>query len=83
MGRLTSRVNRLEQSRGQAGYCLLYTDAWSEEQLEAEITRLKQTYSSVLPILVDEDDLGESFAMTLSHEDALRELDDIEAARRP
>lgn len=83
MGRLTSRVNRLEQSRGQVGCCLLYTDAWSEEQLEAEITRLKQTYSSVLPMLVDGDDLVGSFPMTMSHEDALRELDDFEAARRP
>ena len=58
MGRLTSRLDKLEQSQGQGTYCLLYTDAWSEEQLVAEVERLKQTYSSVLPILVDEADLA-------------------------
>ncbi len=57
-GRLTNRVDKLEQSQGRGCHCLLYTDAWSKELLEAEVTRLKQTYSSVLPILVDEADLA-------------------------
>lgn len=57
-GRLSARVGKLEQSQGQGCYCLLYTDAWSQEQLNAEIARLRETYASVLPILVDEDDLA-------------------------
>ena len=57
MTKLETRIDRLEQARGQGTYCMLYTDTWSEEKLEAEVARLKQTYTSVLPILVDEDDL--------------------------
>ena len=56
--RLSNRVNKLEQSSGQGFSFLLYTDAWSQERLDAEIARLKETYDSVLPILLDEADLA-------------------------
>ena len=58
MSRLTNRVNKLEQSLGQGTHFLLYTNAWSDEQLAAEVERLKQTYASVMTFLVDENDLA-------------------------
>ena len=75
MSRLSNRVDELERSQGRGTHCLLYTDAWSEEQLAAEVARLKQTYASVMTFLVDEDDLaGLVVPMTTNHEDALKEL---------
>jgi len=58
MSRLSNRVNKLEQSQGRGCFCLLYTNAWSDEQLAAEVERLKQTYASVMTFLVSEDDLA-------------------------
>jgi hypothetical protein len=55
---LKTRVDRLEQVQVQGTYCLLYTDTWSKEQLETQVARLKQTYSSVLPIQVYEEDMA-------------------------
>ncbi len=56
--RLSNRVNKLEQSNGQGFTFLLYTDAWSKEHLEAEISRLGQTYTTVMPLLMHEKDLA-------------------------
>ncbi len=56
--RLSNRVNKLEQSNGQGFTFLLYTDAWSQERLDAEMARLKETYDSVLPILLNEADMA-------------------------
>jgi hypothetical protein len=58
MTKLETRIDRLEQARGQGTYCLLYTDTWSKEQLETQVARLKKDYSSVLTFLVDEADLA-------------------------
>lgn len=58
MKQLETRVGKLEESQGKGCFCLLYTDAWTDEQLAAEVARLKRTYASVVPILVDEDDLA-------------------------
>jgi hypothetical protein len=76
MTKLETRIGKLEQSQGKGTHCLLYTDAWSDEQLATEVARLKQTYASVMAFLVDVDDLaGLVVPMTTNHEDALKELD--------
>ncbi len=78
-GRLTSRVSKLEQSKGQGTYCLLFPSSWTQEKLDAVTARLKQTYADVLQLEMDDDDLvgysGPGFEVTCTREEALEELD--------
>ena len=79
MTNLGNRVNRLEQSRGQGTYCLLYTSSWTQEKLNEVTARLKQTYAHVLQLEMYDEDLegysGPGFEVACTHEEALKELD--------
>lgn len=78
MSILTGRVDRLEQARGKGTYWLLYPTSWTQEKLDAETAKLKQTYSEVFPLEMDDEDLegysAPGFEVTCSHEEALKHL---------